>query len=99
MTTRKSTAVEFRCHAPHAQAVFLAGTFNNWKTDATPMNRTTASEEDWQVSLKLPSGHHEFKFVVDGNWGCEPGCEHEYRGCPKCVVNPFGTMNRVLEIP
>jgi hypothetical protein len=52
----------------------------------------------WTVRLSLPPGHYEFEFVVDGQWGCEPGCEHEYLGCPKCVANAFGTMNRVLEV-
>ncbi|OYW13676.1 MAG: hypothetical protein B7Z55_16435 [Planctomycetales bacterium 12-60-4] len=36
--------------------------------------------------------------MVDGQWCCEPGCEHEYDGCEKCCVNEFGTMNRLLEV-
>jgi 1,4-alpha-glucan branching enzyme len=100
METPISTAIEFSCHAPNAKAVFVAGTFNDWKIDATRLRRkTTNGDGDWDIKLSLPSGHHEFKFVVDGRWGCEPGCEHEFRGCPKCVANPFGTMNRVIEVP
>tara|TARA_R110001592_G_scaffold341806_1_gene631160 strand:- start:1079 stop:1279 length:201 start_codon:yes stop_codon:yes gene_type:complete len=48
--------------------------------------------------LPLPPGHHEFNFIVDGQWCCEPGCEGEHRGCLKCCANAFGTMNRVLEV-
>jgi 5'-AMP-activated protein kinase regulatory beta subunit len=100
MKGTNTTAIEFSCHAPHAKAVFVAGTFNDWKTDAAPLHRESSSDNgDWDVSLLLPSGHHEFKFVVDGQWGCEPGCEHEFIGCPKCVANPFGTMNRVVDVP
>jgi 1,4-alpha-glucan branching enzyme len=100
MTIPNTTPVEFSCHAPHAKAVFVAGTFNDWKKDATPLHRESPSGQgDWDVSLLLPPGHHEFKFVVDGHWGCEAGCEHEFSGCPKCVANPFGTMNRVVDVP
>ena len=84
------------CHAPEAKAVFLAGMFNGWKPDATPMVK--GSEGEWSVNMKLPPGRHEFKFVVDGQWCCEPGCEGPHHGCPKCVPNSCGTMNRVIEV-
>lgn len=87
---------EFSCRAPEAQAVFVAGTFNDWSSEATPLTRQ--ADGHWQIKLPLSPGHHEFKLIVDGQWCCEPGCEHEYRGCPKCVPNDRGTMNRVLEV-
>ena len=96
MKNIKSTRIELSCHAPEAKAVFVAGTFNEWKPDAMPLVRDQAG--NWRASLPLPTGQHEFKFIVDGQWCCEPGCEHEYRGCPKCVANKFGTMNRVLDV-
>jgi 1,4-alpha-glucan branching enzyme len=89
-------AVHFFCHASDAQGVAVAGTFNEWQPDATPMTRV--GDGGWETSLPLSPGRYEYKFVVDGQWVCEPGCEHEYRGCPKCVSNEFGTMNRVLEV-
>ena len=92
----KTKPVEFSCHAPEAQAVFVAGTFNDWRPAATPLRRQ--ADGHWRTTLPLPPGHHEFKCIVDGQWGCEPSCEHEYRGCPTCVPNAFGTMNRVLEV-
>ncbi len=96
MKKSKSKPVELFCYAPEAQQVFVAGTFNEWKPDATPLVRDKAG--NWRGLLKLPPGHHEFKFVVDCQWCCEPGCEREDRNCPKCVPNEFGTMNRVLEV-
>lgn len=96
MKKTNSIPVEFSCHAPEAKAVFVAGAFNEWKPDATPLHPQPGGE--WSVVLPLPPGHHEFKFVIDGQWCCEPGCEHEHQGCPKCVPNEFGTMNRVLEV-
>lgn len=84
------------CHAPDAAAVFVAGTFNAWKPGEVPLKRKDAGQ--WSVDLDLAPGRYEFKFIVDGQWCCEPGCEGAHRGCPKCVPNDHGTMNRVLEV-
>ena len=93
---QQSRATRFTCHAPLAQAVFLAGTFNGWDSAATPMIKDV--EGHWDVAVVLPQGRYEFKFVVDGVWCCESGCNGTNRACPKCVSNPFGTMNRLIEV-
>ena len=87
----------FSCHAPAAGAVSVAGTFNDWSPTATPLTRQ--ADGTWTATLGLAPGRYEYKFVVDGEWCCEPGCESAYHGCPKCVPNPLGTMNRALEVP
>jgi len=46
-------------------AVDLAGSFNNWSTDATPMSKR--ADGTWEVTLTLPEGVYQYKFVVDGN--------------------------------
>lgn len=84
------------CHAPQAGAVAVAGSFNGWDPAATPIARD--SDGHWGVLVDLPPESHEYKFVVDGAWCCEPGCEGTYHGCPKCVPNAFGSMNRVVEV-
>jgi 1,4-alpha-glucan branching enzyme len=94
---QQSRSTRFACHAPEAKAVFLTGTFNDWKTDATPMTKN--GQGNWSVTLDLPQGIHEFKFVVDGIWCCEPGREEGLDGGTGRVPNPFGTMNRVIEVP
>jgi 1,4-alpha-glucan branching enzyme len=94
--TANARSVDFSCCAPDAKAVFVAGTFNTWRADAMPLTRGVDGK--WHGSRQFPAGHHEYKFVVDGQWCCEPGCEHEFRGCPKCCANPFGSMNRVLDV-
>jgi 1,4-alpha-glucan branching enzyme len=86
----------FHCEAPKAERVFVAGTFNAWDQAAVPMERDAAGH--WTVSLALASGTYEYKFVVDGQWFCEPGCDEECRSYPECVANPFGTMNRVVTV-
>lgn len=93
-----SKSITFSCKAPAtAKSVFVAGTFNDWNASATPLS-FSPKEGHWTCELQLDPGDYQFKFVVDGEWGCEPGCEHEYTGCSKCVPNEFGTMNRVLKV-
>jgi 1,4-alpha-glucan branching enzyme len=87
----------FACDSDTATAVFLAGSFNDWSVTATPM--TKGKRGHWTVSLPLDPGRYEYKFVVDGEWCCEPGCTYKEVQCPHCIMNAFGTMNRVLEVP
>lgn len=97
----------FGCHAAEASSVFLAGTFNDWNPQTDLMQRTP--DGDWGIDLDLPPGRYEYKFVVDGQWCCEPGrddatgCPHCVRdgndmSCADCVPNDFGTMNRIIEV-
>ena len=93
---QKSRATRFTCDAPSAQAVFLAGTFNGWDPQATPMAKDAAGH--WGAAVDLPPGRHEFKFVVDGEWCCERRGEEAGEGGVDRVPNAFGTMNRVIEV-
>jgi hypothetical protein len=97
----------FTCQSEDANSVYLAGNFNDWNPEATPMTR--ADSGTWQIALALEPGRYEYKCVVDGGWCCEPGRD-DYAGCSDCVrddsgvhcetcvANSFGTMNRVLEV-
>ncbi len=93
---RNPKATVFQCRAPNAQAVFLAGTFNGWNPNATPMVKD--AKGNWSAALNLPVGRYEFKFVVDGAWCCDPGSDTPEQGGGKCIANPFGSMNRVIEV-
>lgn len=93
----RTAGTEFSCHAPHAGVVYLAGTFNGWDPATTPLTRR--ADGSWAVTLDLPPGRYEYRFVVDEQWCCEPGGDEPGPGCPNCVPNPFGTMNRVVEVP
>lgn len=92
--TKSSTAIS--CRVLKAAAVCVAGTFNDWNPTSTPLIRQ--ADGTWTVTLDLPPGRYEYKFVVDGEWCCAPGCEEPHNGCPKCVPNSFGTMNRFVEV-
>jgi hypothetical protein len=86
----------FLCQAQDAQSVCLSGTFNDWDPNATSMKRQK-NDGTWRAELELAPGRYEYKFVVDGVWCCEPGRD-DTQGIEGCVPNPFGTMNRVVEV-
>ena len=77
---------EFDCCAPGAENVCLAGSFNEWSTDATPMKKDKNGR--WKVAVELTPGRHEFKYIVDGQWHCESNC----------IPNDYGTMNQIIDI-
>lgn len=88
---------EFTCQAPDAKSVCLGGTFNDWSETSTPLKKSRNGS--WSATLSLLPGRYEYKFIVDGKWCCSPDCKDEpSHGCPDCVPNAFGTMNRVIEI-
>jgi pimeloyl-ACP methyl ester carboxylesterase len=70
-TARSTRSLTFRLKDhPNAKSVALAGTFNNWSTQTTPLIRKGA---DWSVSINLAPGTYRYKFVVDGDrWTVDP---------------------------
>lgn len=89
--------VTLGCVAPQAGAVFLAASFAEWDASALPMKR--GEDGTWRIELSLPAGRYEYKFVIDGVWVCNPGCNDSAVGCVNCVSNGYGTMNRLLDVP
>ncbi|HWD40404.1 MAG TPA: alpha amylase N-terminal ig-like domain-containing protein [Fimbriimonas sp.] len=52
--------------------VVVAGTFNNWDRNATPM-KLESDGMTWTAHAKLPLGKIQYKFVVDGDkWLLDP---------------------------
>jgi len=47
------------------ERVYLAGEFNGWSTDATPME---VAGTRFEVMLPLAPGRYQYKFVADGRW-------------------------------
>ena len=89
---------EFCCKAPGAKEVALVGSFNNWDGRANPMTRR--SDGTWNLVLSLPPGFYHYKFVVDGQWRCNPEMQADVcnlcAASPSCVPNHFGTFDRVM---
>ena len=50
--------------APNARRVAVVGDFNDWRSDATRMERDAHSGQ-WAVTLALKDGDHRYAIVVD----------------------------------
>lgn len=74
---------------PAAQQVYVAGSFNGWKPDTTPL--MALGNGRWKGDLKLGPGRHEYLFVVDGQWRPDPNAR-------ETVQNPFGGRNSVVMV-
>ena len=54
-------------------AVTLAGSFNDWKTDGQPMAGPDADGR-YTARSQLKPGDYQYKFVLDGkDWRADPG--------------------------
>jgi AMP-activated protein kinase-like protein len=84
--------VRFVLTAPDARAVSVAGTFNGWDAQATPLVRTGAPGGGvWTATITLPVGQHQYAFVVDGvRWVPDPAAP--------AVDDGFGRRNSVLTL-
>lgn len=74
---------------PGAKSVCVAGSFNQWKPESTPL--MAMGEGRWVGALTLQPGRHEYLFVVDGQWLPDPNAKES-------VQNPFGGKNSVLTV-
>lgn len=79
--------VVFELVAPEAESVVLAASFNDWDTSCPAMQ--VDEEGTWRITVNLKPGEHEYRFIVDGEWRDDPGCQDS-------CLNPFGTHNAVI---
>ena len=81
----------FTYHNDSAEAVSLAGDFNNWDTAKTSLQRQESGL--WSVKISRPeAGRYHYKFVVNGHlWFEDP------RNGQKAEDN-FGGLNSVLVV-
>jgi len=84
----KAQTVELKIEVPQAKSVTVAGTFNNWDDKKTPLQK---DGKGWKTILPLTPGRYEYKFVVDGQWVCDPKAK-------EAVQNDFGSSNSVLVV-
>jgi chromosome partitioning protein len=81
--------IAFFVSAPEAEEVYLAGDFNHWQLD--DKSRMEKHNGSWTKKLKLSSGQHHYRFVIDGKWTEDPAN-------PNREINPYGEMDSLLEI-
>ena len=92
--TNSDCKVTFRLSkelAEEANYVFLAGDFNNWDTQNTPLKKLKSGE--FSVTLNLQKGQeYQFKYLVNGKeWLNELDAD-------KNVINEFQTENSVVVV-
>jgi chromosome partitioning protein len=88
--TQMNDAAVFVTLYPRAQEVQIAGDFNNWQPEQSPMEKVGESGV-WQTKMNLASGRYRYRLVVDGQWQQDPYNEQTEQ-------NPFGGLNSVLEV-
>jgi 1,4-alpha-glucan branching enzyme len=81
--------IRFEFTAPTAESVAIAGTFNDWQPNATPM--IALGQGRWAKDLALPPGDYEYRLVVDGQWMPDPQAG-------ETAPNPFGGVNSVRKV-
>lgn len=82
--------VVFTFEEPHARQVRLAGDFNDWNPDQTPLEGPDASGL-WRVAMPLSPGEYRYRYVVDNNWTPDPAN-------PEARTNEFGELNSILRL-
>ena len=87
--TKGNNHVSLELVKPEAKQVCVAGSFNEWKPDKTPLN--PAGNGRWVGDLSVGPGRYEYLFVVDGQWLPDPNAKES-------VANPFGGTNSVLTV-
>ncbi len=88
--TQTNDAAVFVTLYPRAQQVQIAGDFNNWQPEKSPMQKVNDSGI-WQTKMNLAAGRYRYRLVVDGQWQQDPYNETTEQ-------NPFGGLNSVLEV-
>jgi hypothetical protein len=81
--------VRFALAAAQAREVSLAGDFNGWRPDATPLQR--GADGLWSVQVPLSRGNWSYSFVVDGHWVEDPQAEN-WR------ADGFGGRNAIVRV-
>ena len=82
--------IHFQVSAEPGNDVFLTGTFNNWDPSQHQM-RDDQGSGTFKITLDLPAGRYEYKFVVNGEWRSDTNC-------PEWVVNDHGSLNSVTTV-
>ncbi|HEV2391638.1 MAG TPA: isoamylase early set domain-containing protein [Verrucomicrobiae bacterium] len=88
-TAKTTKEVAFAIDKPAAQNVLLAGTFNEWIPERTPLRKDAQGK--WTTTLSLAPGRYEYRFVADGQWLSDPTAKES-------VPNDFGSANSVIAV-
>ncbi|MDA0729161.1 MAG: glycogen-binding domain-containing protein, partial [Bacteroidetes bacterium] len=73
--------------------VYLAGGFNGWSESDHPMQDLNG-DGVYVLTVSLPEGWNEFKFVGDGDWSLA----ETFDGSESCTTAPGGIVNRTIQV-
>jgi chromosome partitioning protein len=85
----KFTEVSLALDAPDAKKVYVAGDFNDWKTDDSSMMKQV--DGTWKLKVNLVPGRYRYRFVKDGEWIEDPSNSNH-------AMNPYGQMDSLIEV-
>lgn len=88
--SRTEEGILFVTDAPNAARVSVAGDFNNWSPDSTPMI-PNAEGTCFRAMLPLGPGRYRYRYVIDGRWTRDPHNQ-------ATESNPFGDVDSVVEV-
>jgi len=69
----------------------IAGDFNQWQPEQTPLQRNDKLGI-WEACINVPPGRYHYRLVVDGQWQNDPYNK-------QTETNPFGELNNIVEVP
>ena len=78
-------AVEFVCRGAEA-GVQVAGSWNNWQ----PRELLFTGDNTWMLSLTIPPGTFQYKYIIDGEWMHDPS--------KKWLEDERGNVNNVIKV-
>jgi len=86
-----ASGVKFTLFSTKVEKVNIAGSFNNWSMTADPLYDRDGNGM-WSITLPLPPGRYEYKFVIDGEeWIPDPSN-------PETADDGFGGYNSVITV-
>ncbi len=85
---RVAEGVMFALDAADARQVRVTGEFTNWSREGILMHRDP-TDRVWKVTVDIPTGEYEYRFIVDGVWIRDPNNKDYTR-------NEFGQENSLL---
>lgn len=81
---------EFLFNAPSASRVHIVGDFNDWDSEASPLQRM--GQGVWTITIPLAPGRYQYTFVVDGtSWVADPAA-------PRTLEDDFGRPNSIITV-
>lgn len=89
-TPQETILVRFVLVAQGAKQVTLAGDFNDWNPQQTPLLKQDGSGT-FAATVQLSRGAHQYMFIVDGRWVTDPTASER-------LPDGFGRENAILRL-